>query len=55
MSICRNAIIALEKAQVPIYRESIARVIESVKRNKVAIRDISKNYQLITKEAKEMV
>jgi len=55
MSIARNVIIALEKAQVPIYRETIARAVEASKRTKIAVRDIVKNFEVVTKEAKEMV
>ena len=46
---------ALDKAEVPIYRETIAKGVEAVRRSKVAIRDIVKNYEFVTKEAKEMV
>ena len=55
MSIARNAVVALEKAQVPIYRESVARVVEAVRRMKVGVKDIVRNYEMVTKEAKEMV
>ena len=55
MSLARNVVMALDKAEVPIYRETIARGVEAVRRSKVAIRDIVKNYEVVTKEAKEMV
>ena len=57
MSIARNVVVALEKAKVPIFRETIARAVEVFKRagKGVTVRDIVKNYELITKEAKEMV
>ncbi len=55
MSLARNAIVALEKAQVPIYRDTISRAIEAIKRAKLSVRDIIKNFELVTKEAKEMV
>ena len=55
MSIARNAIVALEKAQVPIYRETVSRTIEAIKRSKLGVRDILKHFELVTKEAKEMV
>jgi hypothetical protein len=55
MSLARNVVLALDKAEVPIYRETIARGVEAVRRNKVAVRDIVKNYEVVTKEAKEMV
>ena len=55
MSLARNVVLALDKAEVPIYRETIARGVEAVRRSKVAIRDIVKNYEVVTKEAKEMV
>ena len=55
MSLARNVVLALDKAEVPIYRETIARGVEAVRRSKVAVRDIVKNYEVVTKEAKEMV
>ena len=55
MSLARNVVMALDKAEVPIYRETIARGVEAVRRSKVAVRDIVKNYEVVTKEAKEMV
>ena len=55
MSLARNVVMALDKAEVPIYRETIAKGVEAVRRSKVAIRDIVKNYEVVTKEAKEMV
>ena len=55
MSLARNVVMALDKAEVPIYRETIARGVEAVRRSKVAVRDIVKNYEIVTKEAKEMV
>ena len=55
MSLARNVVLALDKAEVPIYRETIARAVEAVRRSKVAVRDIVKNYEIVTKEAKEMV
>ena len=55
MSLARNVVMALDKAEVPIYRETIARGVEAMRRSKVAIRDIVKNYEVVTKEAKEMV
>ena len=55
MSLARNVVLALDKAEVPIYRETIARAVEAARRSKVAVRDIVKNYEVMTKEAKEMV
>jgi len=55
MSLARNIVLALDKAEVPIYRETIARGVEAARRSKVATRDIVKNYEVVTKEAKEMV
>ena len=55
MSLVRNVVLALDKAEVPIYRETIFRAVEATKRSKVAVRDIFKNFELVTKEAKEMV
>ena len=55
MSIVRNAIVALEKAQIPIFRDTIAKTLESIARNKVSLKDILKNVELTTKEARDMI
>ena len=55
MSLARNVVLALDKAEVPIYRETIARAVEATKRSKVSVRDIVKNFELVTKDAKEIV
>ena len=55
MSLVRNAIIALEKAQIPIFRETIAKTLETVSRHKYAAGDVLKNIEVATKEAKDMI
>lgn len=55
MSFVRNVVVALEKARVPIFRETIARAIESSRRLGVKQRDILKNVEQVTKEAREMI
>jgi 3-methyladenine DNA glycosylase AlkD len=55
MSVVRNAIVALEKAQIPIFRDTIAKTLESVARNKLSLKDILKNIDVTTKDARDMI
>lgn len=55
MSVVRNAIVALEKAQIPIFRDTIAKTLESIGRNKLTLKDILKNVEVTTKDARDMI
>ena len=55
MSVVRNAIVALEKAQIPIFRDTIAKTLESIGRNKLSLKDILKNVEVTTKDARDMI
>ena len=55
MSIVRNGIVALEKAQIPIFRDTIAKTLESITRNKLSLKDILKNIEVTTKDARDMI
>ncbi len=55
MSIVRNSIIALEKSQIPIFRDTIAKTLESVTRMKCGALDVLKNIEGVTKDARDMI
>lgn len=55
MSIVRNAIIALEKSQIPIFRDTIAKTLEAINRLKYGVGDVLKNIDTVTKDARDMI
>lgn len=40
MAILRNALVALEKEQIPIFRETITKVLESTEKSKIDCKEI---------------
>jgi len=55
MAAVRNAIVSLEKAKVPIFKETLLKVLESTKRSGVAPKDMLNKADKLTKEAREMI
>ena len=52
MAILRNCIVALEKAKLPIYRETILRALDVQAETDIEPKDILANIDLITSKAK---
>ncbi len=55
MAAVRNAIVLLEKAKVPIFKETILKVLESTKRSGISPKDMLNIVEKLTKEAREMI
>lgn len=55
MARLRNAVVALEKAQLPIYKETILKTIALAERGGVAPADMVKRAEGVTREAREAV
>lgn len=55
MSIVRNAIVILEKGQIPIFKDTIAKVLESQKKLNTAPKDMLKHVEKLSKEARLII
>ena len=53
MATLRNCIVALEKAKLPIYKETILQALDAQAETDIQPKDILANYELITAKAKE--
>ena len=54
MAILRNSIVALEKAKLPIYKETILRVLDVQAETDIEPKDILSNIDLVTSKAKQL-
>ena len=54
MAILRNCIVALEKAKLPIYKETILRVLDMQAEEDIEPKDILSNVDIITSKAKQL-
>lgn len=53
MSVLRNCVVALEKAHIPIFKDTIVKCLESAQG--VKARDVLRNGERVTKEAKKLI
>ena len=54
MAILRNSIVALDKAKLPIYRETIMKVLDMQAETEIEAKDILSNIELMTSTAKQL-
>ena len=54
MAILRNCIIALDKAKLPIYKDTIMKVLDMQAETELDAKDILSNNELITSSAKQL-
>ena len=54
MAILRNSIVALEKAKLPVYKETILRVLDVQAETDIEPKDILANIDLVTSKAKQL-
>jgi len=55
MGVVRNAIAILEKLQLPLYKETIQKVLDSHARSGLDPRQMLKNSETLGKEAKALI
>ena len=55
MSLLRNAIVCLEKAQIPIYKDTIVKVLDSATSKGVKPREMLAQCNKLTKEARLLI
>jgi hypothetical protein len=55
MSILRNAILVLEKAKVPIFKETITKVLDSQQGFEVEPKDMLQNVESLSQTARDMI
>ncbi len=54
MAILRNSIVALEKAKLPIYKDTILRVLDMQAETDIEPKDILSDIDLITSSARQL-
>ncbi|CDW78954.1 exosome complex exonuclease rrp4 [Stylonychia lemnae] len=55
MAVLRNSIIILEKVQLPIFKDTIQKVLDSQRQNAIEAKDMLKSYEILGKEAKYLI
>ena len=55
MAILRNSILVLQKARVPIYKETILKVLDMQAETEIEPRDMGENFEVLAQTAKQMI
>ncbi len=55
IAVLRNAIMLLDKAKIPIFKDSILKVIEEQQNNKIHPKDMLANQEILVKTALQMM
>ena len=55
MAILRNSILVLQKARVPIFKDTVLKVLDMQAETEIEPRDMGENFEVLAQTAKTMI